>query len=137
MSTQNIALFKALGAKMDYLSMRQRVVAQNIANADTPGYRPQDLKPVNFGTVLKKVTGEKTGSINMASTNPGHMPAPDQVAKGKAAKAKDMYEVAPVGNAVIMEEQLINSNQTAMDYSLMTNLYQKNVQMIKKAMGTQ
>ena len=43
MTTQDIGLFKALGAKMDYLGQRQRVIAQNVANADTPNYRPNDL----------------------------------------------------------------------------------------------
>lgn len=135
MSTQNIALFKALGAKMDYLTMRQRVVSQNIANADTPGYKPKDLKPVDFGKVLNEVTD--TGSVSLASTNPGHMLAPGQTAHGEAKKAKTVYEVAPAGNAVIMEEQIINSNQTSMDYNLMTSLYQKNVRMLKIALGAQ
>ena len=44
MSGQDIALFKAIGAKLDYLSQRHKVIAENIANADTPGYRPRDLE---------------------------------------------------------------------------------------------
>ena len=135
MSTQNIALFKALGAKMDYLTMRQRVVSQNIANADTPGYKPKDLKPVNFGKVLEGVSD--TSNVSLVSTNPGHQLAPGQTAKGEAKKAKTVYEVAPAGNAVVMEEQIINSNQTSMDYNLMTSLYHKNVRMIKIALGAQ
>jgi flagellar basal-body rod protein FlgB len=133
MSTENIALFKALGAKMDFLTMRQRVISQNIANADTPNYRPQDLKPVDFGAVLKDVS--KDGSVRMVSTNAGHMPAPDQAAKAESGKAKTVYEVAPAGNAVVLEEQVINSGQTTMDYNLMTSLYQKNVRLIKTALG--
>lgn len=135
MSTQDIGLFKALGAKMDYLSMRQRVISQNIANADTPGYRPKDLKPVDFRQALKNISGDT--SVMMVSTNPGHMPSADQIANADARKAKTVYEVAPAGNAVITEEQVINSNQTAIDYNLMTSLYQKNVRMIKLALGTQ
>jgi flagellar basal-body rod protein FlgB len=133
MSTENISLFKALGAKMDYLTMRQRVISQNIANADTPGYKPQDLKPVDFGAVLKDVSG--SNNVTMVSTNGMHMPSPDEIAQGKAAKKKDPYEVAPAGNAVVIEEQIINSNQSAMDYNLITSLYNKNVRMIKTALG--
>ncbi len=133
MSTENISLFKALGAKMDYLTMRQRVISQNIANADTPGYRPQDLKPVDFGAVLKKISGSP--HVTMASTDAQHMPSPDEVAQGKEAKNRHPYEVAPAGNAVVMEEQILNSNQTSMDYNMMTTLYQKNVRMIKIALG--
>ncbi len=134
MTTQNIGLLKALGAKMDYLSQRQRIIAQNVANADTPNYRPQDLKPVDFGTVLKGVTASK--GIQMVSTNAMHVGAGNEVAAAKEGKQKKVYEVAPDGNAVIMEEQMIKSGQTVMDYNLMTSLYQKNVSLIKTALGT-
>src|SRR5690606_3895707 len=133
MTTQNIALFKAMGAKMDFLNMRQRVISQNIANSDTPGYRPQDLKPVNFDSVLKNVI--KSNNVSLDTTNSMHLPPPNQVADPKQGKQKHVYEVAPAGNAVIMEEQLINSGQVMMDYNLMTNLYQKNIGMIRTALG--
>lgn len=52
MSIQNVPLFKAIGAKMQYLDKRQAVLSQNIANADTPNYQPKDLTKVDFGRVL-------------------------------------------------------------------------------------
>ena len=135
MTTQNIGLFKALGAKMEYLSQRQRIISQNIANADTPGYRPQDLKPVDFSAVLKGVSGSK--GVQMVATNPMHVGASSEVPAAKSGKQKTVYEVAPDGNAVIMEEQMLKSGQTVMDYNLVTGLYQKNVRMIKLALGAQ
>lgn len=135
MTTENIALFRALGAKMDYLNQRQRLISQNIANSDTPDYRPQDLKPADFGSVLKGVTGDKGSTVRLETTDAHHMPPPNQVPDPKAAKQKTTYEIAPAGNAVIMEEQLLHSNQTVMDYNLMTSLYQKNVGLIKTALG--
>ncbi|MCB1721414.1 MAG: flagellar basal body rod protein FlgB [Alphaproteobacteria bacterium] len=134
MTTENIALFKALGAKMDFLNQRQRVISQNIANTDTPGYRPKDLKPVDFGNVLQNVTKGKSG-VRLETTDNLHMPPPGDVRIDDPQKQKRTYEVAPAGNAVIMEEQLINSGQTVMDYNLMTNLYQKNTGMIYTALG--
>jgi flagellar basal-body rod protein FlgB len=136
MTTQNIGLFKALGAKMDYLGQRQRIIAQNIANADTPNYHPQDLKPVDFSTVMKDVTGPSK-NIQMVATNPMHVGYQTQVADPKSAQQKKVYEVAPDGNSVIMEEQMLNSSQNQMDYSLVTSLYQKNVQLMKIAIGAQ
>jgi flagellar basal-body rod protein FlgB len=134
MTTQDIGLFKALGAKMDYLSQRQRIISQNVANADTPNYRPMDLKPVDFGTVLKGL-GDMKG-VQMVATNAQHVGAQSEVAAAKSAKQKKVYEVAPDGNSVIMEEQMMNSAKTTMDYNLVTSLYQKNVGMIKIALGT-
>ena len=133
MTTQNISLLKALSAKMDYLGQRQRVISQNVANSDTPGFRPQDLKPVDFSHVLKKVSEQ--GGVQIETTDPMHMPSPNVVADTEEARQKKVYEMAPAGNSVIMEEQLFNANKTAMDYSLMTNLYQKNINMIRLALG--
>ena len=133
MTTQNLALFKALNAKMDFLNHRQRVISQNIANADTPDYKPQDLLPVDFGRVLKDVSGQK--GVRLDTTSPMHMPPPGEIPDAQEKKQKMTYEVAPAGNAVIMEEQLVNAGRTMMDYNLMTNLYQKQVRMIQTAIG--
>lgn len=134
MTTQNLGLMKALIAKMDYLDQRQKVISQNIANADTPDYRPMDLKPVDFSSVLKQ-TEEGRLSVHLETTNPDHMPPPGKISPPKNGKQKEVYEVAPAENSVIIEEQMIMSNRTAMDYSLMTNLYQKQVGMIRTALG--
>lgn len=134
MTTQNIGLFKALNAKMHYLDTRQKVLAQNVANADTPGYVPKDLSKVDFGRVLQKVT--KDNNVQVDTTNPMHMPPADHIDDPKNRAAKLVYEVAPVGNEVSLEEQMVKSSQNTMDYSLMTTLYQKNVNMIKTALGT-
>lgn len=136
MTTQNLSLFKAMASKMDFLNQRQRIISQNIANSDTPGYKPEDLVPVKFDNVLKNVTKESgVMSVSMNTTSPMHMPAPGQIPDPQEKRQKETYEVKPAGNAVIMEEQLMHSNETVADYNLMTNLYQKNVRMIQTALG--
>jgi len=133
MTTQNIGLFKALSAKMAYLDQRQKVISQNIANADTPNYRPNDLEEVDFGKIL----GEEQGKTNVGpvTTHPDHLPDPAKIAKGKTESQDKTYEVAPAGNSVVLEEQLINAGRNAMDYNLITNLYQKNMSMLRVALG--
>lgn len=133
MTTENLALFTALGAKMDYLNQRQKVIAQNVANTDTPGYKPHDLVNADFSRVLRTIT--QTDNIGLATTEKGHLPPPNEVPVPREGKQRETYEVAPAGNAVIMEEQLIKAGQTTMDYNLMSNLYQKNVNMIRTAIG--
>lgn len=133
--TTDISLFKALEAKMGYLNTRQRVISQNIANADTPNYQPSDLTKVDFGRVLTNVTKDK--SLRMVSTAAGHMPAVSEgvVGKTKERVQKETYEVAPDKNGVILEEQLIKSNDVQMDYNLMVNIYRQNVDMIRTSLG--
>jgi flagellar basal-body rod protein FlgB len=133
MDIKNIALFQAMGANMNYLSTRQGVLAQNIANADTPEYRPRDLTDVDFGAVLQEVTGSK--KVRMERTTPGHMMPGGNINMPDERKSRLMYEVAPDDNGVIIEEQMIKATQTTMDYNLMTNLMRKNIGMIQTALG--
>jgi flagellar basal-body rod protein FlgB len=133
MTIQNIPLFQALGAKMNYLETRQSVLSQNIANADTPEYRPRDLTEVDFGSVLKDLTD--SNKVRLETTNPGHMPQPDSIEQTRNRKQKLTYEVAPAGNAVILEEQMVKATQVNMDYNLITNLMHKQAGMIRTALG--
>ena len=135
MDIKNIALFQAMGAKMNYLGTRQGVLAQNIANADTPNYRPRDLTKVDFGAVLQDVTGSK--KVRVARTSEGHMMPGGNINDPQNRKARATYEVAPAGNSVIIEEQMVEAGKTNMDYSLMTNLMRKNVGLIQTALGRQ
>jgi len=134
MTAENLSLMKAMTAKMSYLDQRQKVIAQNVANADTPGYQPQDLTKVDFGVVLKDIAGGRL-NINPATTNTGHMSAAGDIDSPKNREQRATYEVAPAGNAVILEEQIVKSAQTTMDFNLMTSLYQKNINMIRTAIG--
>lgn len=133
MTTENISLFKAMGAKMHYLNQRQRLISQNLANSDTNNYKPQDLKPVDFGRVLRKVT--QSQNIQLETTSQMHLPLPNAADNPQAAKQRKTFDVEPDGNAVVMEEQLMKAGQTAMDYTLMTNLYQKNMGLIRTSLG--
>lgn len=133
MSIQNIGLFQALNAKMNYLDQRQKVLSQNIANANTPDYKPKDLTKVDFGVVLKEVTKENV--VRPATTSPLHMPNAGSIDDADSRKMKKTYDVTPTGNAVVMEEQMVNASKTNIDFNLMTSLYQKNVSMMRIALG--
>lgn len=137
MTIQDIALFGALGAKMDYLNQRQSIISQNIANSDTPNYRPKDLVKTDFSRFLKDdKQAVSVPSVHVAKTNAGHIGADGKELNVDARKQKVTYEVAPAGNAVIMEEQMFNSGQNVADYNLMLNVYQKQVGMFRIALGT-
>ena len=133
MTIQNIPLFQAMGAKMNYLETRQTVLSQNIANADTPNYRARDLTKIDFGTVLDKLIDDK--NIHLETTNPAHMPQPDSIEQTHNRKQKITYEVAPAGNAIVLEEQMVKATEVNMDYNLLTNLMRKQAGMIRTALG--
>ncbi len=117
---------------MDWLGQRQNVLAQNIANADTPDYRPQDMKHGAFEGLLARklapVAPRVTDSKHMVGRGPAELP-------GEQKDQRRPFETAPSGNAVVLEEQLVKVAETQMDYQTMTNLYRKHMQMIRIALG--
>lgn len=131
MDLSNLKLFQMASKRMDWLSKRQQVLSQNIANSDTPGYGPKDLKPLKFQEMLrpqlKRSTLQKTSSM--------HIEAMRKDPKYRNDSKKDVYETAPGGNSVILEEQLTKVSETQANHRLASNIYSKQLAMIKIALG--
>ena len=138
MTGQDLTLFQAMYKKLDWQDARQKTIAQNIANADTPGYKPQDLDPLNFDDLLKSSTSKVAlgGSGGMTVTNPMHISSGASSGSGcnvVAKNEKKPYETSPSGNAVILEEQLLKMNQNAADHQLVLNMYKKELSLLKES----
>ncbi|HEY4252068.1 MAG TPA: flagellar basal body protein [Roseomonas sp.] len=115
--------------RLHWLDARQRVLAQNIANADTPGYRPSDLRP--FGETLARAAGD-----TLAVTNPRHIAGPGGRAPG-ARQDRRAIERTPDGNAVSIEEQALKVADTDTAHSLAITLRQRFLNMFRTALGRQ
>ncbi|BAI71844.1 flagellar basal-body rod protein [Azospirillum sp. B510] len=129
MDLGNLGIFKLMSRKMDWLTQRQEVLSQNIANADTPEYKGRDLKPFSFRDALsdnRRLTPVATSAGHLAGTRGAGGMAQEQ-------KVRDPYETAPDGNNVVLEDQMMRMSQSSMDYQTITNLYKKQVAMIKSA----
>lgn len=117
---------------MDWLSRRQTVLADNIANADTPNHTPQDLKAPEFESVLRRSLRPMAPQV----THPGHVDASVPARREpRAEEARERYETAPSGNSVVLEEQLVKVAENQMNHQTMTNLYRKHMQMFLTALG--
>jgi len=142
MTTQDLTVLNAAIEKMHWGEARQKVLSKNIANADTPGYAPSDIKPLDFKELLKSSSSAlpSTGGVGLATTNPMHMSLGGGSASSgvpAAKKEKNPYETSPSGNAVILEEQLLKMNQNYTDHHLSTVIYQKNIDMLKDSLKSQ
>lgn len=131
MDLNNLPLFGLMNRRMNWLTQRHGVLAQNIANADSPGYSPKDLTKQSFQRMLFGGAPR----VTMAATSESHMAAIRRSDEFRADRARDVYEAAPAGNAVVLEEQLIKVSETQGAYRLATNLYRKHVSMLKQALG--
>ena len=69
MDLSSIPLFGLIKQKMSWLNQRQQVIAQNVANADTPDHMSRDLKPINFKNIIRYATSNSQG-VAMIATHP-------------------------------------------------------------------
>lgn len=133
MDLNQFSVFRMMTGKMNWLADRQTLLSQNVANADTPNYRPKDLKEVDF----KEAGAARSFKVALAQTHESHFAGAPGSMAAQSKKQKDTYETNPNGNGVVLEEQLIKVGQTRHEYSLMTRLYGKHMQMFSIALGRQ
>ena len=133
MNLNDIPIFAALTRRMDWLAARQRVLGQNIANSDTPGYRPRDLKPLSFADLVR----QPKPTMGLARSRPAHLAGTaDEAGRYRPREQRGTYESAPEGNAVVLEEQVLKVTQTRMAYVMTTSLYRKHLDMLRTALGS-
>jgi flagellar basal-body rod protein FlgB len=128
MPITDIPILSMLRTRMQWHQERQQVLAENVANADTPNYRPRDLAQPNFERQLP------VASLALERTDPGHI-----VGEGggsQFATASDhRYELRPGGNAVNHEDEMMKVAGNQMDYEAVTALYSRSLALIKLAVG--
>ena len=131
MNLPDVPLFAMLRERMTWLNQRQDVLAQNVANADTPAYVARDLRELDFDKALK----QETSGGRMVTTNARHIAiAPQQMSKFEDYETPDQ-ESAPDGNAVSLEQEMIKVSETQAQFQATANLYAKTITMMKTAIG--
>jgi flagellar basal-body rod protein FlgB len=134
MEVSNIPLLSMLKERMAWLSQRQNVLSQNVANADTPGYAARDLKPIDFEQALRNVTSSNRFSGALMTDHPCHIAAPQGAGAFADVNTPDV-EATPSGNSVSLEQEMIKVSDTQAQFQAATNLYAKAIQMMKTAIG--
>lgn len=130
MTVANLPLFDMLKTRMGWLQQRQKVLAQNVAQADTPGYRARDLTPLDFKSYLQP----QARSAALAVTSPAHIAGTGN-AGGFGTARTQTVEVRPNGNAVELESEMMKVAQNQIDYQTATSLYSRSLGLIKTAIG--
>lgn len=122
--TEN-SLFRLVESKLSWLQQRQGILAQNIANLSTPGYVPQDSP--DFVSTLQSTGGSLT------RTSPLHLAAIPSPSVDLLKK----QQVAPDGNRVTMEDELMKVADTESQARLGTAIYRQYLNMFSLALGHQ
>lgn len=125
---KGLALFEAAGAVARHAAQRQTLVARNIANADTPGYRPMDLPdpPGDF---------RGAGGGGLRTTRPGHISAALGGAAAEARMQVDSADAAPDGNAVSLETEMVRAAEIRRQHDMALTVYRSGIDLLRTSLG--
>lgn len=138
----NIPLLSALKDKMRWLNTNQRVISENIAHANTPGYRAKQLDKADFSSFVEDISND-SGSLNASFKVPAYKGAPLPGGGSVHSTSSTVFTVSeqegneesPNGNSVVLEEEMIKLADNQMQYGVASRLYKKNISLIKMALG--
>jgi flagellar basal-body rod protein FlgB len=105
-----VYLFGLAGQHNRWLATRQTVVAQNVANSNTPGYKTQDVVPFEETLETTRLSMARTAASHMQlSTDPAAEPVIDEVAASETLHS---------GNNVALEREFRKSGEISRSYTL-------------------
>ena len=138
MAFSDIPILGALKSKLKWHQARQGVLAQNIANANTPKYQPRDLERVDFSSMVPQST-RNSSSISTQKTHAFHISLPS-ISIGSSVNSYEVktsqdWEITPNGNAVSLEDQMIKVTENQMEYQAATTLYSRSLGLLRLAIG--
>ena len=133
MSINDIPALSALRTRMQWHQERQRVLAENVANSDTPNFKPRDLVEPKFDPAGVTAVGSM-GSLAMMQTSTSHIAASGG-GQSFAQDRKVAFETRPAGNAVNLEDEMLKVSANQIDYAAVTSLYSKSLHLLKTAIG--
>jgi flagellar basal-body rod protein FlgB len=128
MGFSDLPLLDQIKGRLSWLDERQRVIAQNVANSDTPGYVGRDLNaPTDFAAALRQ-----GGALQMTRTSANHIAPTAPQSRFHTSAAPDS-ETTLDGNSVVVEEQMLKMAESRMAYDAAISFYQKSMNMLRMA----
>ena len=129
MPITDIPILSMLRERMEWHQERQRVLAENVANADTPNYRARDLAPPDFSHEMQLARWRSIAPTRSIS------PRRPAAARRSPPTAAAATQIRPRGNSVTHEDEMMKVASNQMDYEAVTSLYTRSLALIKLAIG--
>ncbi|QFT58362.1 flagellar basal body rod protein FlgB [Sulfitobacter sp. THAF37] len=126
---ENLEIFRMSAALARYGGQKQAVIAQNVANADTPGYRARDLPA--FDTLYT----QRGASAAQKATRAGHM---NGAREGQAAliPVEAGGQDSPNGNQVSLETEMLKSVEAKRSHDRALAIYKSSLGILRSAIRT-
>ena len=134
MAISDIPILSMLRTRLEWAQERQRVLAENVANADTPNYRARDLAAPKFEAPTQVAAATVT-TVSLTRTESNHIAGVGRANSAFRTQSGADYEVRPTGNAVNLEDEMMKVAANQMDYQAATALYTRSLNLIKIALG--
>ncbi len=130
----DLPILNMLRTRMEWSQSRQKVLAENVANADTPGFQPRDLIPPKFDDP-SRLRPPNVAGVALARTEPLHLAGYPGTDSDFSSTRNGNFDVRPTGNAVNLEDEMMKVAGNQMDYQVATALYTRSLSLIKTALG--
>ena len=125
-SAAHAGVMEDLSSQMKFLGQRQSVISENLANANTPGFKAKDvMRPQS-----------EQGGLKLATTSPMHFSSLGQTPGGVVVEDRNVRSETLDGNTVEIEDQMIKMNETSMEYKEALGLMRKMNGLMRTAIGS-
>ena len=124
----NLGILRLASGLMAHATARQRVISENIAHADTPGYRARDI--ADFATTL-----DSQDALSARRTRPGHIAFGADPSGFDPREATVLGAETPNGNSVSLEDQMMRAAEVRQSHELAMGVYRKSMDILRASIG--
>ena len=125
----NLNILRLASGLAAHASSRQRVVAENIAHADTPGYRARDV--AEFSESLRGGTPAFAAKV----TRPGHLAFGADPNGFAVREVTALGAESPNGNTVSLEDQMMRAAEVRQSHDMALGVYRKSLDILRASLG--
>ena len=111
-----------------YADQRHALIAENIANADTPAYKARDLPS------FERVFSQGEAALPLRTTRPNHIIPTDQGFMPEVIRESGL-EASPNGNNVSLEHEMTKAAETRQSYDMALGIYFKSLEILRTSLG--
>ncbi|PCD76559.1 FlgB family protein [Pseudothioclava arenosa] len=124
---EKLEIFQMAQAMASHASLRQNAINQNIANADTPGFRARDVEP--FAARYQAET-----ATPLKSTRATHLNL-DRSLRAELRERADPDEMSPDGNTVSLEDEMVRAVEVKRQHDLALGIYKSALNVMRTSLG--
>lgn len=125
----DIALLAQAQAMATHALHRQNLIAENIANADTPGYKARDIRPFSLESHPSEAP------LALRSTRGGHVAGLTAGSSTVLGSLDKSAEPSPNGNTVSLDREMVKAAELRQQYEMAIGIYRKSMNILRASLG--